>query len=324
MSFISRYLAPLIGAAMMFSYAHAEEKVTVRLSFTPFAAHAALYVAEAKGFYKDAGLDVDILPGRGSSFAATTVGSGQDTFGIADAAAVVQARAKNVPVVAVASLYQQNGLALLATDKSGISGPAGIKGRNIGIFPGSTTVIFLQSVLKKNGLSMDDIKPVTVRSGTDLPLLLNGSMDAEVSVYSQCLAWQVQHPELKLKFWMMSDLGFSTPGYALITNETFAKEKPDVVKAFVQATLKGQQYAIDHTDEALDILVAAVPELRKDEEAIKWKDAMTTTFSDATKSAGIGVIDVPKWQQLNTLLAQYKAIDAPVDLTALLKDNFRK
>ncbi len=124
---------------------------------------------------------------------------------------------------------------------------------------------------------------------------------------SQCLAGKFSTRKLKLKFWMMSDLGFSTPGYAFITNETFAKKKPDVVKAFVQATLKGQQYAIDHTNEALNILVAAVPELRRDEEAIKWKTAVTTTFSDATKKAGIGVIDVPKWQKLNNLLVQHKA-----------------
>jgi NitT/TauT family transport system substrate-binding protein len=306
------------------SSTQAAEDITIRLTFTPFAAHAAFYVAEAKGYYDEAGLNASILPGRGSTFAATAVGSGQDTFGIADAAAVVQARAKDVPVVAIASLAQDNGVALIATEKSGINSPAEMKGRNIGLFPGSTTVIFLESVLNQNGLTMDDIKPVTVRSGTDLPLILDGSMDAEVSIYSQVLAWQIQHPELKLKFWQMKDLGLATPGYTLISSASYVQSKPEVVKAFVQATLKGQQYALDHPEEAIDILVKSVPELRADEEMIKWKEVANITLSDYTTANGIGAIDTAKWEQLNEMLTKYKAIEKPIDLAPALLDNFRK
>ena len=65
-----------IGLALAAPAAHAADAVSVRLSFTPFAAHIPIYVAKEKGYYSQAGLDVAILPGRGSSFAALTVGSG--------------------------------------------------------------------------------------------------------------------------------------------------------------------------------------------------------------------------------------------------------
>ena len=95
----------------------AAETVSLRLSYTPFAAHIPIYVAKAKGYYEEAGFDVNILPGRGSTFAAMTVGSGKEDFGVADAASIIAARAKGVPIVAIENLQQDNGVALIATEK---------------------------------------------------------------------------------------------------------------------------------------------------------------------------------------------------------------
>src|ERR1700719_4832962 len=145
--------------------APAADTVSVRLSYTPFAAHISVYVAKAKGYYDAAGLDVQILPGRGSTFAAMTVGAGKEEFGIADAASVLTARAKGVPIIALSNLQQDNGVAWIATEKSGITKVEDLKGRNVGILPGSTTTIFLQALMKKHGLTLDDVKPITWRPG---------------------------------------------------------------------------------------------------------------------------------------------------------------
>src|SRR5437868_15388428 len=102
----------LLGAAVVLASTHESataEKVSVRLTYTPFAAHIPVYVAKAKGYYEQAGLDVQILPGRGSTFAAMTVGAGKEEFGLSDAAAVLAARAKGVPIIAVAHLQQDHG-----------------------------------------------------------------------------------------------------------------------------------------------------------------------------------------------------------------------
>ena len=185
----------LVGVAVVLASAQkstAADKVSVRLSYTPFAAHIPVYVAKGKGYYDAAGLDVDILSGRGSVFAATTVGAGKEEFGISDSASVLVARAKGVPVIAIGNLQQDNGVALIATEKSGISKVEDLKGRNIGILPGSTTTIFLQALLKKHGMTMDDLKAITWRPGTDLPLLLDGKIDSEVTVYNnEVVAWGI-------------------------------------------------------------------------------------------------------------------------------------
>jgi NitT/TauT family transport system substrate-binding protein len=312
--------AAAIGLALAAQTAHAADAVSVRLSFTPFAAHIPIYVAKEKGYYSQAGLDVAILPGRGSSFAALTVGSGKEEFGVADAAAVVTTRAQGVPVVALANLQQDNGVALFATEKSGITAPGQLKDRNVGVFTGSTTTIFLQALLKKNGLSMEDIKPVTVRSGTDLPLVLSGKIDAEVSVYNnELVAWRIEHPELKLRHWTMSSLGFDTPGYAIITSEELLKQKPQVAAAFRQATVKGIEYAVSNPAEAVQILTKAVPELKAEIETAKWEATIPVTRGPATEKGGMGALDRQKWETLNELLKTYGVINAKVNLDDLLR-----
>jgi NitT/TauT family transport system substrate-binding protein len=313
-------LGIVIAFALMLP-ASAADKVSIRLSYTPFAAHIAVYVAKAKGYYGQAGLDVDILPGRGSTFAAMTVGSAKEEFGISDAAAVLAARAKGVPIIAVANLQQDNGAAWIATEKSGITKVEDLKGRNVGILPGSTTTIFLQALMKKHGLTMDDVKPITWRPGTDLPMLLEGKLDSEVTVSNnEVIAWGIEHPELKLRVWPMASLGFDTPGYALVTSEDLAKKNPKMVKDFTVATVKGMDYAIGHPDEAVDILVKAAPELKAHVEAAKWEAMIPATSS---KNVPLGGLDRAKWETLNDLLKTYEVIDAKVDLNAVVKNEYR-
>lgn len=315
-----------VGGAMMLASAHSQaaDTVSIRLSYTPFAAHIPVYVAQAKGYYKEAGIEVSILPGRGSTFAAMTVGAGKEEFGISDAGAVLAARAKGVPIIAVGNLQQDNGSALIATEKSGINKVEDLKGRNVGVFPGSTTTIFLQALLKKHGMTLEDVKSVTWRPGTDLPMLLDGKINSEVTVYNnEVVAWRIEHPDLKLKVWPMSTIGFDTPGYALITSEELASKNPKLVTAFTKATFKGTEYALAHPEESVAILVKASPELKAEVEAAKWKETIPVTTSPATKKDGLGALDRAKWEALNDLLKTYAVIDAKVDLNVVLKNNFR-
>jgi NitT/TauT family transport system substrate-binding protein len=320
--------AVLVGAVIALASVQqlmAADKVALRLSYTPFAAHIPAYVAKAKGYYQAAGLDVDILSGRGSVFAATTIGAGKEEFGISDPASVLTARAKGVPVIAIGNLQQDNGVALIATEKSGINKVEDLKGRNVGIFPGSTTTIFLQALLKKHGMRVEDFKAVTWRPGTDLPLLLDGKIDAEVTVYNnEVTAWAIEHPELKLKVWTMASLGFDTPGYAVITNEEYAAKNPKIVAAFVKATFQGTDYALKNPDEAVDILVKAAPELKREIESAKWKATIGPSQSEATKLHGLGAMDRAKWENLNEILETYTVIEKKVDLSKVLRDEYRR
>ena len=115
---------------------------------------------------------------------------------------------------------------------------------------------------------------------------LSGKIDAEVSVYNnELVAWRIEHPELKLRHWTMSSLGFDTPGYAIITSEDLLKQKPQVAAAFRQATVKGIEYAVSNPAEAVQILTKAVPELKVEVETAKWEATIPVTRGPATQGS---------------------------------------
>ncbi len=310
--------SPPAGAA-----ARPPENVKMRLSFTPFAAHIPFYVAQGKGYFAENGLEVEILPGRGSGFAAQVVGSGTEQFGLADAASMITARSRGVPIVSLGNTQQDSGVALFATVKSGIQKPEEIKGRSVGVFAGSTTEIFLKAFLAKHGMTMNDIKPIIVRPGGDLPLVLDGRIEAMSTVYNnELIAWKILQPQLDLRIWRMSELGFDAPGYAVIANEAFLKEKPQVVRGFVVATFKALEYANAHPEEAVDLLVKGVPELKAPIELAKWKAMIPGSTSPVTERRGLGAHDRPKWEALAGLLKTYEVIKQDVNFDALLHDEY--
>ena len=134
----------------------------------------------------------------------------------------------------------------------------------------------------------------------------------------------IEHPELKLKVWTMASLGFDTPGYALISSDEYAAKNPKIVGAFAKATFKGTDYALKNAYEAVDILVKAAPELKKEIESAKWKATIGPTQSEATKKDGLGAMDKAKWENLNELLQSYAVIDNKVDLSKVLKAEYRR
>jgi NitT/TauT family transport system substrate-binding protein len=303
--------------------ASAADNVSISLAYTAWAANIMLYVGVAKGFYEKEGLNVEIKPNRGAA-ATMLVGNGQEQFAFIDSAAAVTARAKGIPIVALANLQQDNGSALFATERSGIQKVEDMRGKNVGAFTGSQTTIFLQALLNKHGMTMNDVNIVTVRSGTDLPLVQNGGIDAEVTIFNNELtAWPILYPDLKLKIWRLRDLGFDTPGAAIVTGEKLVNENPKLAKRFTDATLAALDFSVKNPEEAVKILVAAVPELKPELEAAKWKALMPTVTAPVTEKHGLGAIDAPRWEELKNLLLTYKVIENDIDLKPMLRDDLR-
>lgn len=303
--------------------ARAADDVSVVIAYTAWSQQMGLYVAKAKGFYKDVGLNVEIRPNAGP--AAQIVGTGQATFGQIDPAAAIAARAQGIPVAMIGNLSQDNGAALFAREAANINKIEDLKGKNVGIFTNSQTAIFLQALLNKHGMSLNDIKPVTVRSGTDLPLVQNGGIDAEVTIYNnELVAWKILYPELKLKIWRLRDIGFDTPGAGLVASDKLLKENPDLVKRFMAATMKGLDYAIKNPEEAVKLLVSEVPGLKPELETAKWGSMLSTVVSPYTDKNGLGAMDPAKWDLLKKVLLEYKVITKDVDLKEVMRGEFLK
>ena len=129
--------------------ARAEDAVTVRLKWFNQAQFAGFYVAQDKGYYKAAGLAVNIQPGGPDFPAVQMVTGGNEQFGVTGADQILIARSKGVPVVAVAVIYRRNPFVLFSLAKSGIKTPADFVGKKVGVKIGGNEELIYRAVLAK-------------------------------------------------------------------------------------------------------------------------------------------------------------------------------
>ncbi len=264
------------------------EKVQVVLDWTPNTNHTGLYAAKELGYFKEEGLDVDIiLPGE--SGADAVVASGEVQFGVSNQESVTQARVNGVPLVSIAALIQHNTSGFASPADHGIKTPKDFEGKTYGGWGSPVESAMIESLMKETNA---DFSKVTVASigNADFFTAMNQNIDFAWIFYG----WTGVEAELRnepLNMVWLTDysdkLDYYTP--VLATNEKLISQKPELVKKFLKAVSRGYQYAIENPEEAADLLVKAVPELNKELVAAsqKW---LSPKYID----------DAPRWGEQKT------------------------
>ncbi len=227
---------------------------TLQLQWTTQAQFAGYYVALDKGWYRDEGIDLTIVPGGPDKSAVDLVSSGKSDFGTAILADLAVAVLNKKPVIGISQIQQKNGLLLVTKASSGIRGPKDFAGKSIGLWLGSFEAQF-------NGMMAQQQIPAeaytVVGQGFSMDDFLNGKLDvASAMIYNEyymVLESGVKPQDLTVIDY--ADYGLDFPGDALFTSMAFAGQKPDLCVRMVRATLKGWEYAIAHPEEAVDIVM---------------------------------------------------------------------
>ena len=272
----------------------AADSVSFALDWVVNGAHSGYFTAKEKGFYRDAGLDVTIARGFGSGDTIKRVAAGSAFVGLADTGAIIAARANDdIPVRIVAMIYDRATLGLIYLTQSGIKAPQDLEGRAIGRSASGASVNMFPAFLKVNGVDRSKIREVVVDGASFLPLLMAGHVDAVLEQSINIGKFhRVAAQQGKTAVGMLySDFGLEAYGNTIFVRATTLQEKPDVVRRFVEASLKGTAYAFDHPDEAIAILRKSHPEV----DAAAVKDELMTLKEMQTTAEirrnGLGQID---------------------------------
>ncbi len=126
-------LAALAASATM---ATAQDAVTFRLNWYMGGLHVPFYYGKEKGFYKEEGIDLTINEGRGSGAAVQLVANGEDTFGLADAGAVIAGRAKGAPVKVIMSLFRTSNLSVTCAQDANVRSLTDLYGKKVAVTAG--------------------------------------------------------------------------------------------------------------------------------------------------------------------------------------------
>jgi NitT/TauT family transport system substrate-binding protein len=217
--------------------------------------HAYFFVALDKGYYRDAGLDVRIIPGQGSVDAIRQVGAGNATFGFADAGSLVLARANDrIPVQLVAIVYAKPPQAIFCREDAGLKTPKDLEGNSIANPAGGSIPDMFPAFAKAAAIDASKVRWVVASSSALPGLLATGKVPCvgQFTVGEPLLRASVA-PNKLVRF-AYSDPGLNYYGNGIIASETTIKTNPDLVRRFVAATIRGMQAAFADPVEAGNIM----------------------------------------------------------------------
>jgi NitT/TauT family transport system substrate-binding protein len=231
-------------------------KVSYLTAFGAVGRDAFIWVAKDKGYFKDAGIDINIQLGAAAEPNLKAMSAGAVQFAALDltGAVVDQGKGQYTDVRAIAAIHQRNLSSIVSLEGSAIASPKDIVNKKIGVATGSVVQLLYPAYAKLAGLDPNAIqwKPTTPAA---LPLLLaSGQVDGLATFLIGTPAIEKAAGGKKAVVLPYSNFLTDLYGNALFTTKTYADKNPDVVKAFRTAALKGLQYAIDHPDEAGKIL----------------------------------------------------------------------
>lgn len=270
-----------------------KEEVKVVLDWVPNTNHTGMYVALEQGYYKDLGLDVEIIqPPEGGALQLVAAGKAQFAVSFQEEIGTALTAENPLPVVAVASILEHNLSGILSLKEKGIDSPRKLEGARYASWDTPFEKAILKAIMEEDGGNFTKLNliPNTV---TDVITALQTDIDAVWVFYG----WDGIATELAgistnyISFKEINPVfDFYTP--VLASSTEFLKENPSAARKFLEATAKGYEYAISHPEEAAEILVKYAPEI--DLELAKKSQEFLAKEYKAEKEKW-GTIDKTRW-----------------------------
>lgn len=297
------------------------EKVTFVLDWTPNTNHTGFYVAQEKGYFEEAGLEVEIVqpPEDG---AAVLVASGKAEFGISfqDSMAAALAGEDALPITAVASVIQHNTSGIISRAGEGMDRPKGMEGHTYATWNGAIELATLEEVVKADGGDFSKVELIPSTVTDEVSALKTNSVDSIWIFY----AWAGVKTELEgldTDYFEFADIDpvfdYYTP--VIISGNDFLKKNPDTAKAFMEAVSKGYQFAMENPEEAAEILCKYAPEL--DQELVEASQKYLAEEYQA-EAPYWGYIDAERWNHFYQWVNDNELTEEEVPLDTGFTNDF--
>lgn len=294
--------------------------VKLGVGFIPNVQFATFYVGIEKGFYAEEGLDVTLDYGFENDYL-KLVGVDELQFMVGSGDQVVLGRAQGLPVRYVMNWYSQYPVVIFAKTEAGITKPADLAGKTIGIpGPFGASYVALRGILEAANLSEADVTLASI-GFTQVAAMTEGSIDAAVdyAVNGPVVLAQAGITTTQIKL----DDYLQMPANGLVTNEKTVQEKPALVAKMVRASRKAVQYTLDQPDEAFAIALKFVPEAGGDNEAANRAvfDAVLAYWTPAA-GATMGATELADWQTAAEFMQRIGLVDMLVPAEELFTNEF--
>ena len=300
--------------------AQAQDAVSLRLNWYLGGLHVPYYYGKEMGFFKQEGIDLTINEGRGSGNTVQVVAAGSDTFGMADSSSLITTASKGADVKSVMSLLNSTGFSVVSLASTGIKTPKDLEGKSFAVSPGDPLGQLFRALDAHNKLDMNKIRFVQVDPAAKVVSVLEKRVDALLGGADDqyfLIKYKGQEPAA-LRY---ADHGANIVGMTILTTGSTIKNKPDLVRRFVKASVRSWEEAKKNPNAAVDAAMKVKSDLNRQ----STLDQMMVDFEllDSPNSKGkIGMGAKADWEQTLTLLKQYRDLDTKEPWTTFHTNEF--
>ncbi len=290
----------------------AAETVKVQFDWLPSGEKAAFYLGVEKGVFAAEGLDVVILPGRGTADALAKLGAGVADLGTGGLSTLLSAKANGqLPVTAVMPIFTKQPDAVATVSRNNIATLKDLVGKRVASAPFSSSTPMWPAILKANGIDPATI-PLRKIDPVALPAMLaEGKVDAVMAWVNEVPRYQSVLDGVGLKLVMLpwSDFGFDGYGLTLFASDRFLKDHPETARKFVRAFLKSLRMSQADPNAAAAATHAAAHEVDLDVALGEWQATSALVFNEVTQKDGLGVFDKTRLADTWMWVAKSEGLD---------------
>lgn len=287
-----RSLALATAFATLAFGASAQEKLTFNMGWLPQGSTIGPIIAQANGYYKEAGLDVTLVRGYGGTRTANELDQGQFEVGYTDPISIAINRSNGGKIRMIGAINTQwPGGICFDTKRHQVKNPASMKGLTLG--GGSASVVhnIVPVWLERNGQPKDSVRLLRMDPAVVDASLVEGKIDL-----AEC--WRASNRPVMLKQaaaagvnvgWVeYADFGLNAYGSGFVTTEDLIAKRGDALRKFLQASYKGYEFALKNPEQAVDIMVKAYPAVDRGVGLAQIKDINVLVADPQTKDRGLG------------------------------------
>ena len=250
----------------------AADKMTVLLDWFINPDHGPIIVAQEKGYFADADLEVEIIAPADPSDPPKLVAAGQADLAISYQPQLHLQIHEGLPLQRVGTLVATPLNCLLALEDGPIQSPADLAGKKVGFSVGGVEEAVLGSILRHHGLSLDDVELVNVNWSLS-PSLMSGQVDAVIGAYRNFELNQMDIEGVKGKCFFVEEEGLPAYDELIYVANTNTMDK-DLIERFLAATEKATQYIVNHPEDSWKVFSETSSELQDELNARAWTDTI--------------------------------------------------
>ncbi len=293
------------------------QTIRVPMGYIPNVQYAPFYVAVEKGYFAEAGIEIEFDYSFETDGVAL-VGAGELPFAVVSGEQVLLARQQGVPVVYVMAWFQDYPVAVVAKAGSGINTPADLAGQRIGLpGPFGANYIGLRALLSEGGVQESDVTLDSI-GFNQVEAFASGQQDVIVG-YSTNEPVQLAAQGYDVEIMPVSDY-VKLVGNGIIANQTVAAEQPELVRAFIQATLRGLADTIADPEAAFEISAHFVEGLAEADQAVQME--VLRLSIELWQAEQLGYSEAVAWENMQAVLLEMGLLEASMDLDAAYTNQF--